>query len=127
MVNQVVFGFSSVFRLFSGAYERNFLPACALICHELVSVASTGCNNVHESLIPVLSRRVCGFYVYIVPSAAESSCRIFVKLPLNALVFLVFRFWSRKGFADYFFFFFPPPFNSVRLSSTKSGGQFVLF
>lgn len=93
--------FSSIFGCL-----RDGLPSsvCAYLKRTRLGIASTGCNNVHKSLIPVLSRRVCGFYVYIVPSA-EPSCRIFVKLPLNALVFcfLVFRFWSRKGFADFFF------------------------
>lgn len=81
--------FSSIFGCL-----RDGLPSsvCAYLSRTRLGIASTGCNNVHESLIPVLSRRVCGFYVYIVPSAAASSCRIFVKLPLNALVFLVFGF-----------------------------------
>lgn len=45
-------------------------PGCALICQN-VSVASIGRNNVDESPINVLSRRVCGFYVYIVPAATD--------------------------------------------------------
>lgn len=83
----------------------------------------------HGSLIPALSRRVCGFYVYIVPSATgeESLLAVLSSATLEC---------SRFGFVVSFLFeerfcrFFPPPdllFNSLRLGSTKSCGPFLLF
>lgn len=123
-----MFGFFfECFHLFSVAYELDFFPGCALICQN-VSVASTGCNNVHGSLIPVLSRRVCGFYVYIVSSATGVECLLAAlsSATLECSRFVLFFFVSGRG-KVLPVFFLASSFNSVRLSSTKSCGQFVLF